>query len=246
MMRALCLSLAIVGLGGGSAFGQTDVSGEWEVTVQSPFGGGPNTVKATMQQDGEKLTGSFRSQTGEVPVIGTITGDDLRIGFTMQVQGTPLDITMSGKVDAASIAGKAQFGPFGEVDWTAKRVAAADTTPASASAAATDAAAASACAGPVGTWAVTLKTPGGDYPFTATLAEEDGKISGTFTSQLGEMPVNGTLDGKSLKLAIVAKTPQGLEIPVTLTGDLDGESIANGKAEFGGLAQGEWTAKCKP
>jgi hypothetical protein len=86
----------------------------------------------------------------------------------------------------------------------------------------------------------------GDYPFTATLAEDDGKISGTFTSQLGEIPVNGTLDGKSLKLALVAKTPQGVEIPVTLTGDLDGESIANGKAEFGGVAQGEWTVKCKP
>lgn len=246
MMRAICLALAIVGLGGGSAFGQTDVSGEWDVTVQSPFGRGMNAAKATLKQDDEKLTGSLRTPMGEVPVTGTITGDDLRIAFTMQMQGVPLDITMAGKVDDASIVGTVGFGPFGEVDWTAKRPAAPEETPTPTVSADTDAADASTCAGPVGTWTVTLKTPGGNYPFTATLAEDDGTISGTFTSQLGEMPVSGTLDGKSLKLAIVAKTPRGVEIPVTLTGDVDGASIADGKADFGGVAQGKWTATCKP
>lgn len=247
MMRPIFPWLAMIVLVARPAGAQTNVTGEWEVTVQSPQG--TTAVKATLKQEGEKLSGSFRSQMGEVPVTGTITGDDVKIGFTINVQGAPLDITMTGRVDAGSIAGKAQFGGFGDGDWTAKRAPAADA----ASTASTEPAAAAGnggstsggCVGPAGKWDVTLKTPGGDFPVTATLAQEGDRITGTFATQMGELPVSGTVDGKSLKLAMVAKTPQG-DIPVSLTGDLDGDAIANGKAEFGAMGQGEWTAKCKP
>jgi hypothetical protein len=42
---------------------------------------------------------------------------------------------------------------------------------------------------------------------------------------------------------MIAKTPQG-DIPVSLTGEVDGDSIVNGRADFGGgMGLGEWTAK---
>ena len=98
--------------------------------------------------------------------------------------------------------------------------------------------------GASGTWEVILKTGGGDFPVSATLTDAAGKISGTLTSQMGEVPVTGTIEGKALKLSLTANTPQG-DIPIVLTGDLAGDEIVNGKADFGGMGQGEWTAKRK-
>ena len=49
------------------------------------------------------------------------------------MDGQPLLITMTGKVDGDAIAGKADFGGFAEGDWSAKRAkpgaAAAAATP---------------------------------------------------------------------------------------------------------------------
>jgi hypothetical protein len=56
--------------------------------------------------------------------------------------------------------------------------------------------------------------------------------------------VTGTFDGNAIKLEFTAKTPQG-DIPISMSGELNGDAIVNGKAEFGGMGQGEWTAKRK-
>ena len=77
---------------------------------------------------------------------------------------------------------------------------------------------------------------------SASLTDEGGKLTGTFASQMGEVPITGTLEGKALKISMVAKTPQG-DMSVEMTGDLDGDSIVNGKAEIAGMGQMEWTAK---
>jgi len=45
-----------------------------------------------------------------------------------------------------------------------------------------------------------------------------------------------------MKVTFNAQTPQGA-MTVVLTGDLDGDSVVNGKAEVAGMGQMEWTAK---
>src|SRR5436189_3688346 len=123
------------------AFAQTNLTGDWDVTIQSPQGA--NTVKVTLKQDGDKVSGLFKSPMGELPFTGgTLTGDDLKFAFTVPVQGQPLEITLTGKVAGDTISGKAEFGGFGEGDWTAKR-AAAETAATPAAAPAAPAAAAS-------------------------------------------------------------------------------------------------------
>jgi hypothetical protein len=175
-----------------------------------------------------------------------VIGSDIKFTFTISFQGTPLPITLSGKVDGATMAGKADFGGFAEGDWTAKRSTAAATTAAAPPAAATAAPATNASAatgvGFGGKWDVMMKTPAGDMPANATLSDDNGKVSGTFGSQLGEVPVSGTTEGKALKLTLIAQTPQG-DMTVVLTGDLDGDNIVNGKADVSGLGQMEWSAK---
>ena len=237
------------------AFAQPNVAGDWNVTITSPQG--TNTVRVTFKQDGEKVSGTFKGQAGELPFEGgSLTGDDLKFAFTIPVQGMQLEITMTGKVAGDSIEGKAQFGGFAEGDWSAKRApadTAAAATPAAATPAATTAATTAAstpatkpavsAAGLTGQWEVTLKTQMGDVPATADITDTAGKITGTISGPQGAVDVSGTFDGNALKLEFTAKTPQG-DIPITMTGELTGDSLA-GKAEFGGLGQGEWIAKRK-
>src|SRR5262245_45105287 len=226
-------------------FAQTTVAGDWELTIQSPTG--TRSVPLTLKQEGETVTGMFKGPQGELPVKGTLVGDDLKFDFSIPIQGSSIDISMSGKVANDAVSGTAQFGGFGEGPFTMKRpdkAAAAPTTADAATAAATptttEPPTPAGLAG--GKWDVTIKTPGGDFPATANFTEEGGKLTGTFGSQMGEVPVTGTIEGKALKLTMMAKTPQG-DLTIELSGDVDGDSIVNGKAEIAGMGQMEWTAK---
>jgi len=218
-----------------STFAQTSVAGDWTLTIQSPTG--TRTVPLTLKQDGEKITGMFKGPQGELPVEGTLVGSDLKFAFAIPIQGQSLDISMTGKVEGETVNGTAQFGGFGEGPFSMKRPekvveAAIPTT--------TEPPTPAGLVG--GKWDVTIKTPGGDFPATANFTEDAGKLTGTFGSQMGEVPVTGTIEGKALKLTMMAKTPQG-DLTIELSGDVDGDSIVNGKAEIAGMGQMEWTAK---
>jgi hypothetical protein len=230
------------------AFAQPPASvvGDWDVTINSPQGA--NTTRVAFTQDGDKVKGLFKSPNGELPFTGTMTGSELKFAFQIPFQGAALDITMTGKVDAETMAGKADFGGMAEGDWTAKRAAAAaastttSTSPTASTTATTTPATTTSVGGFGGKWDVTLKTPAGDFPANATLTDEGGKLSGTFGSQMGEAQVAGTAEGKALKITMIANTPQGT-MTVVMTGDLAGDEIVNGKAEIEGMGQMEWTAK---
>jgi hypothetical protein len=246
MIRLRSAIVALVALAAAPALAQTTIVGDWDMTINSPQGA--NTVKVTFKQDGDKVNGLFKSPAGELPFTGTLTENQLKFTFTIQFQGQPLDIAMDGKVDGDAMAGKANFGGMVDGDWSAKRavdVAAASTstptpTPTSVSTT-TEAPAASAVGTIAGKWDVTLMTPGGEFPASASFAEDGGKVTGTFGSQMGEIAVSGTIEGRAFKLSMTAQTPQG-PMEVTMTGDVDGDAI-KGKAEIAGMGQMEWTGK---
>jgi hypothetical protein len=228
-------------------FAQTTVAGDWDLTIQSPTG--TRTVPLTLKQDGEKVTGMFKGPQGELPVEGTLVGDELKFAFAIPIQGQSLDISMTGKVAGEAVSGTAQFGGFGEGPFTMKRpektaatTTTGTTTTTETATTTTTPSATTTAVGASGKWDVTLKTPGGDFPATATFTDEGGKLTGTFGSQMGEVPVTGTVEGKALKLTMVAKTPQG-DLTIEMSGDIDGDAIVNGKADIAGMGQMEWTAK---
>ena len=243
MTRLKSTLLALSLLTASPVFAQTNITGDWDVTVTSPQG--TNTTPVTFTQDGTKVSGVFKSPQGTLPFDGgTMTGDDLKFTFTINAQGMELPITLTGKVAGGTIAGKADFGGFAEGDWSAKRSAATTTTSTETTTTTktTTTMTTTTGAGFGGKWDVMLKTPAGDMPANATLSDINGKLTGTFSSQVGEAPVTGTVEGKGLKLTFVAQTPQG-DMTVNMTGDLDGDNIVNGKAEVAGLGQMEWSAK---
>jgi hypothetical protein len=244
-MNRAGIAVLLVALAAAPAAAQVNITGDWDMTIESPQGA--NTVKVTLTQDGEKVTGLFKSQMGELPFTGTITGVDLKFGFSLPIQGQSLDITMTGKVDGQTLAGKVQFGGFGEGDWTAKRATAETAAAATTTAPGTTTTAPSApAAASVGgeKWDVTFKTPQGDLPAVVTVRADGGKLEGTISSQMGEAPFKGTIDGKAMKVTFDFATPNGT-VPITMTGDIEGDTISNGKAEIPGMGAMEWTAKKK-
>jgi hypothetical protein len=250
MNRSRLTLLALTLLVAAPAFAQTpaSVAGDWDVTINSPQGA--NTTRVNFKQDGDKVAGLFKSPMGELPFDGTIAGDELKFAFAINVQGMALDITMTGKVEAETMAGKADFGGMAEGDWTAKRVVetttsttSTTTTTTTTTTDTTTSTSTTTVGGFGGKWDVTLKTPAGDFPASATMTDDGaGNVKGTFGSQMGEVEVAGTTAGKALKIELTAVTPQG-PMKVVMTGDLEGDEIVNGKADVEGMGQMEWTAK---
>src|SRR5262249_29152944 len=131
MKRALFTMLAILTLAAPAFAQATHVAGDWDLTIVSTQG--PNTTRLSLKQNADKLDGMFKSPMGELPVKGTVTGSDVKITFTIDIQGQGLDIALNGKANGSTIAGTAVFGTFGEGEFTAKKV---DTTTAAAAPAA--------------------------------------------------------------------------------------------------------------
>jgi len=96
-----------------------DITGTWEMTVESPQGS--MVVTATYKQDGEKLTGSHLSEMGEAPLTGTVKGNEIEYTITIDAGGQGFSIVHKGKVDGDTIKGTADLGGMGTMNWAAKR-----------------------------------------------------------------------------------------------------------------------------
>jgi hypothetical protein len=97
----------------------TDVTGTWELNVESPMGS--RTSDAIFTQTGETLGGKMVSQRGEVPLTGMVNGDSVKFGINVNVQGQSLQIDYTGTVTGDTMSGTVVFGSFGDGKWTGKR-----------------------------------------------------------------------------------------------------------------------------
>jgi hypothetical protein len=94
-----------------------------------------------------------------------------------------------------------------------------------------------------GTWDMSVETPQGTMSLTSTFKQEGEKLTGTQSSQMGEMALEGTVKGADIAFAIVIDM-QGQQVTISYVGKIDGESMT-GTIEFGGMGSAAWTAKKK-
>src|SRR5215467_14003833 len=123
-MKAIIVSCIVLVIGAlcAVAAGQAkpDINGSWDLTIESPQGA--RTAVAVLKADGEKVTGSMkRQQGGEVPLNGTLKGNDITLVYSIKFQDQDLTITLTGKADKDSMKGSADFGGFAQGTWSAKR-----------------------------------------------------------------------------------------------------------------------------
>jgi len=94
-----------------------------------------------------------------------------------------------------------------------------------------------------GTWLMAVKFGEINGTPTFTLAQHDGKVTGTFKGQLGDANVTGTVTGNAIMLSFKTER-QGQDLDVIYTGTVDGDSMS-GKVEFVGAGEGTFTGKRK-
>lgn len=99
----------------------SSVAGEWDASMNTP--GGARPFKLVFKVDGEKLTGTVKRSSGDVPLSGTIKGTDINFSYTINYNGNDLTLIFTGKVSGDNISGNVSFGGNAEDSWTAKRAA---------------------------------------------------------------------------------------------------------------------------
>lgn len=117
MRKLLCLLVLL----SASAFA-ADVTGTWQITVETSQGSG--TPAVVLQQQGEKLTGTFKSQIfGEAKLTGTVKGDAIEFSFEADAGGQTLKVSYKGTIEGpTSMKGTAVYAGFDDkATWSAKK-----------------------------------------------------------------------------------------------------------------------------
>ena len=86
------------------------LTGDWNLSVELP--NMTATPGMTLKQDGEKLTGEYVSaQYGKYAITGTAKGSDVTFWFAMNVEGTAMNVTYTGKIEKdGSLKGSVNYG----------------------------------------------------------------------------------------------------------------------------------------
>jgi hypothetical protein len=96
-----------------------DVTGNWAVSIETPQG--TRTPSMALTQKGEEVTGTYKSQRGEVPISGTVKGNDVKLSYKIGAGDRELVINYEGTVDGDTMSGKVGMGQMGEGKFTAKK-----------------------------------------------------------------------------------------------------------------------------
>lgn len=93
----------------------TDVSGDWEITVSTQRG--EMTWDVHFDQEEGKLTVTMSGPRGETTGEGTITGNKIEWTITRSTPQGEMTMTWSGEVEGNTMSGEVQFGSFGSSTW---------------------------------------------------------------------------------------------------------------------------------
>jgi hypothetical protein len=221
----------------------SNVTGDWEVTINSPQGA--RTGQLFLKQEGEKLTGTVKSRFGETPLEGSVKGKEIKFKYTVKLQDQDFTIALAGNVDGDAMKGDADFGGLAQGDWNAKRASAATAS----SAAPAPAAQPSGDKGGeksgdkidvTGAWSVTVETEAGSGTPSFTFKQEGEKLTGRYKGLLGEADLTGTV--KADKIEFSFKVSGQVEGVVTYAGATDGKTM-KGKVSLAGLGEGTFSGK---
>ena len=115
----LAASAAAVFLTTSAIAADANVTGEWDMIVESPAGTG--TPHFSLKQQGANVSGTYKGALGEAPVTGTVKGNAVTIKFHVEAQGMEMEVSYVGTVDGAAMSGTVTLGDFGEGKFTGKK-----------------------------------------------------------------------------------------------------------------------------
>lgn len=95
------------------------VAGTWNLTLETPQGSGTPTL--VLEQDGQKLKGTYTGRMGEMPVTGTVKESAITFSVKIAAQGQEFELVFNGTVDGDTMKGTVEFGPMGSANWSGGR-----------------------------------------------------------------------------------------------------------------------------
>ena len=95
-----------------------------------------------------------------------------------------------------------------------------------------------------GTWTFDVQTDAGTGSPTFVLKQDGEKLSGTYSGQLREAPVTGTVKGDDFAIEFKIDAG-GQDLVARYTGAVQKDGTLKGKVALGTLAQGTFTATRK-
>jgi hypothetical protein len=98
-----------------------DVSGTWEITIQTPRGD-ERASEMKIEQDGDKITVTMEGfQGNEMTGEGTVADNTVEWTVNVETQRGEFTIEYSGTVEGDTMTGQAEMGDFGTMEFTAKK-----------------------------------------------------------------------------------------------------------------------------
>lgn len=99
---------------------QYNLSGTWEMTTQTPRGEMKSDLE--IKQEGTKITVTMKTQRGDITGEGTVEGNKVQWTITRETPRGEFTTTYKGEIkDKNNMAGEAEMGQFGTIQWTATR-----------------------------------------------------------------------------------------------------------------------------
>jgi hypothetical protein len=120
-MKKLLLTLALSFVAITTAAAQS-VTGDWDASMNTP--GGTRNFRLVLKQDGEKLTGTVKREAGDVPLEGTVTGNNVKFSYSIAYNGNPITLTMTAVLAGDEMKGEVDIASQMKDVFQAKRAAA--------------------------------------------------------------------------------------------------------------------------
>lgn len=119
-LNALLLGAALFALATPTRAQETvNITGEWEITVETPQGTQTRTIM--FEQHGDSLSGTMETRMGTTPIHdGSVNGNEISFTMVFTRGDRSMEMMYTATVDGDEMSGKF-VTPRGERPWTAKR-----------------------------------------------------------------------------------------------------------------------------
>ena len=96
-----------------------DLNGEWDIRIQ--FLSGETQHSLRFEQDGETLSGTYRSQYGAEPLQGIVQGNVVHLQTGVRYEGQGVEYRFEGIIDGDEIQGDLDLGEYWQASWKAEK-----------------------------------------------------------------------------------------------------------------------------
>ena len=96
-----------------------NLNGEWDMWIQFLSGEARHSLQ--IEQDGEVLSGTYRSQYGAEPLQGNVQGNVVQLQTDVRYEGQGVGYRFEGIINDPEIQGDLDLGEYWQASWKAKK-----------------------------------------------------------------------------------------------------------------------------